>query len=66
MNTLPLTQPVTNTNNISTTKDLDTAATKLNEHLLKAFNNACPLTYISSTIKKPPWLTQEVETHTET
>ena len=50
-----------NTNNITTTKDLDTAATKLNEHLLKAFNNACPLTYISSTIKKPPWLTPEVE-----
>ena len=50
-----------NTNNITTTKDLDTAATKLNEHLRKAFNNACPLTYISSTIKKPPWLTPEVE-----
>ena len=50
-----------NTNNITTTIDLDTAATKLNEHLLKAFNNACPLTYISSTIKKPPWLTPEVE-----
>ena len=33
-----------NTNNITTTKDLDTAATKLNEHLLKAFNNAFPLT----------------------
>ena len=50
-----------NTNNITTTIDLDTAATKLNEHLLKAFNNACLLTYISSTIKKPPWLTPEVE-----
>ena len=50
-----------NTNNITTTKDLDTAATKLNEHLLKAFNNACPLTSISSIIKKPPWLTPEVE-----
>ena len=29
-----------NTNNITTTINLDTAATKLNEHLLKAFNNA--------------------------
>ena len=37
-----------NLNKITTTKDLDTAATKLNEHLLKAFNNACPITYISS------------------
>ena len=37
-----------NINNITTTKDLDTAATQLNEHLLKAFNDACPLTYISS------------------
>ena len=49
MNTLPLTLPVTNKNNITTTKDLDTAATKLNEHLLKAFNNACPLSYIMET-----------------
>ena len=44
-----------NTNNITITKDLDTAATKLNEHL-KGFNNAYQVV-----LKIPPWLTPEAE-----
>ena len=48
-------------NNLNTYSDLDEAALKLNSHLRKAFEHACPITYISSTIKKPPWLTPEVE-----
>ena len=43
------------------THDLDTACKRLNQHLLNAFESACPVTYISNSIKKPPWLTPEVE-----
>ena len=48
-------------NNPDTNNDLDNAAQKLNNHLKKAYEHACPITYISSNIKKPPWLTPEVE-----
>ena len=41
--------------------DLDQAAIGLNQILIESFEAACPITYISSSIKKPPWLTAEVE-----
>ena len=47
--------------NLSTKADLDNAASSLNQALNEAFNYACPITYISSAIKKPPWLTAEVQ-----
>ena len=55
------TSNVLDTANINTSEDLDMVTTKLNKHLLNAFNEACPITYISSTVKKPPWLTPSVE-----
>jgi ribonuclease HI len=47
--------------NLETRKDLDKAATELNNILGDAFEKACPITYISNSVKKPPWLTPEVE-----
>ena len=47
--------------NINNTTELDQAANELNSILTSAFEEACPITYISSSIKKPPWLTPEVE-----
>ena len=40
--------------------DLDKACQQLNKHLVNAFEAACPITYISNHIKKPPWMTPEV------
>ena len=45
----------------NSTKDIDIACEKLNDHTVNAFNYACPITYISSSIKKPPWLTPEIQ-----
>ena len=50
-----------NETNLTTKVDLDQAASDLNQILNEAFEYACPITYISSTIKKPPWLTPEVQ-----
>ena len=41
--------------------DLDKAAEDLNSILKEAYESNCPKTYISSSIKKPPWLTAEVQ-----
>ena len=41
--------------------DLDTTCTGLIQHITNAFEAACPITYISSSIKKPPWITPAVE-----
>ena len=41
--------------------DLDQAATELNTILNDAFEKACPITYISNSVKKPPWLTPVIE-----
>ena len=45
----------------STTQELDKAAKDLNQALTEAFEYACPITYISSAIKKPPWMTPDVQ-----
>ena len=50
-----------NQRDIESGTDLDQAATELNTILSDAFEKACPITYISSSVKKPPWLTPEVE-----
>ena len=42
-------------------QDLDKATENLNQILVQAFEAACPITYISSAIKKPPWLTPEIQ-----
>ena len=55
------TSSILDSSNINTTEELDAAATKLNTHDLHAFNKACPITYITSMVKKPPWLTPMVE-----
>ena len=47
--------------NPTDTNSLDQAVETLNETLKQAFEKSCPITYISNTIKKPPWLTPEVE-----
>ena len=51
---------------INTTQDLDRACAKLNDHLINAFNHACPVTYITNSIKKPPWLTSEIQSAQKT
>ena len=56
--------PIKNTDSfkrLDNNADLDEATQNLNKHLKQAFEYACPITYISSTIKKPPWLTPKVE-----
>ena len=40
--------------------ELDIACRQLIQHLTNAFEAACPVTYISSSIKKPPWMTPAV------
>ena len=55
----------TDSTELFTTHDIDTACEKLNKHTIKAFNYACPVTYISSSIKKPTWLTTELQKCTE-
>ena len=47
--------------NLNSTSGIDEAVEKLNTTLQHAFEQACPPTYISNSIRKPPWLTQRVE-----
>ena len=47
--------------NLTTTTHLDQACQDLTDHIMSAFELACPITYISNTIRKPPWLTPEIE-----
>ena len=47
--------------NLTTTIHLDQACQDLTDHIMSAFELACPITYISNTIRKPPWLTPEIE-----
>ena len=42
-------------------EQLHSAAESLEHAIKTAFNYACPITYISNKIKKPPWLTPDVE-----
>ena len=41
--------------------NLNQACQDLTDHIMSAFELACPTTYISNTIRKPPWLTPEIE-----
>ncbi len=50
-----------NQSTLTSKSDLDKAANDLNQALTEAFDYACPITYISSVIKKPPWMTPEVQ-----
>ena len=47
--------------NLTTTIHLDQACQDLTDHIMSAFELACPITYISNTIRKPPWRTPEIE-----
>ena len=47
--------------NLSTITDIDQKIKHINQVLQKAFEEACPITYISNTVRKPPWLTPEIE-----
>ena len=47
--------------NLSTITDIDQKVEHINQVLQKAFEEACPITYISNTVRKPPWLTPEIE-----
>ena len=40
--------------NLDTTNHLDQACQDLTDHIMSAFELACPITYISNTIRKPP------------
>ena len=42
-------------------EDIHSTADALENAITQAFNNACPITFISNRIKKPPWLTPDVE-----
>ena len=44
-----------------TTAEIDERVEAINSTLKEAFEAACPPTYISSSVRKPPWLTSEVE-----
>ena len=50
-----------NNYDLSSTSKIDEAVESINSILQKAFEDACPPTYISSSVRKPPWLTPEVE-----
>ena len=52
--------PVLQHYHITTVEDIDENASKLNKAINGAFEKSCPITYISSAIKKPPWLTPEI------
>ena len=41
-------------------QDIDTAGQELNNIINKAYNTACPLIYVTSKVKPPPWETREV------
>ena len=53
--------PNLNNTNITNTNDIDQTVENINNTLKKAFEEACPITYISSSIRKPPWLTPQIE-----
>jgi len=55
--------PIINRSNqdLPTTAHIDNSVEALNLALNEAFEQSCPPTYISSTIKKPPWLSPEIE-----
>ncbi|KAL5253960.1 hypothetical protein ACHWQZ_G013652 [Mnemiopsis leidyi] len=53
--------PNLNNTSITNTNDIDQKVEYINQALNKAFEEACPATYISSTIRKPPWLTPQIE-----
>ena len=46
---------------LNTTTDIDCKVETINTALKEAFEEACPITYISSAIRKPPWPTPRVE-----
>ena len=46
---------------LNTTDDVDDKVSTINTALREAFEEACPITYISSAVRKPPWLTPEIE-----
>jgi len=50
-----------NSTSLDDGNDLDRATTELNRIISDAFEKACPITYIANSVKKPPWLTPEVE-----
>ena len=54
--------PLNNHNHdMNNTSKIDETGELINSTLKQAFEEACPPTYISSSIRKPPWLTPEVE-----
>ena len=53
--------PVLSNYSINTADDIDRHTANLNTAITEAFEQACPITYISSAIKKPPWLTPEIQ-----
>ena len=53
--------PNLNNTRINTTTEIDHNIDIINTALREAFEEACPITYISSSVRKPPWLTREVE-----
>ena len=46
---------------LSTKEQIDNSIAELNSIIKEAFEESCPPTYISSAIKKPPWLSPEIE-----
>ena len=42
--------------------DVDIAATQVINIVTEAHSTSCPLTYVSNSVKKPPWLTPEIQT----
>ena len=46
---------------LSDDNEIHNTAESLEKAITKAFNFSCPVTFISNKIKKPPWLTPEVE-----
>lgn len=46
---------------LASTDEIDHKVNYINTALQKAFEEACPITYIASTIRKPPWLTPQIE-----
>ena len=46
---------------VNTPHELYRKVNVINTALRAAFEEACPITYISCAVRKPPWLTREVE-----
>ena len=46
---------------INTIEELEEATKTITEIMIKAYQKSTPKTYVSSQIKDPPWLTEEVE-----